>query len=243
MCTLYRSGDLSARVEVENVYRSQKNSSHVRGDALKILGWIGDKKSYSLLIKALDDPDNGLKYRAAEALGSLNDKRAFDALLKKINHTTGTDSYAVRSAAAESMIKLDPSRAYKYVVVQLDKEQNVTAKSVLLEVLGNSNNPDAYSILVSELESDNGSIRFSAARALGSLGDKRAISGLAKSLYDSDFGVRQNAAKALGNMNDKKACIPLLRYMKANAHHVDGDLSEMDVIGEAIGALIKLRYF
>jgi HEAT repeat protein len=78
--------------------------SYVRVKAAEALGKIGEP-AVELLIQALNDDDNNVRYLAAWALGEIRDKRAVESLNQLLNDSDAN----VRETAKESMKKIRKS--------------------------------------------------------------------------------------------------------------------------------------
>ena len=84
---------------VSSLIRMLQNSSvdHVRWEAVKTLGAIGDAKAIPRLVKALDDNDHDVAWLAAEALSRFK-KIAWPSLLRKLIQD-GSESVLLRQRA------------------------------------------------------------------------------------------------------------------------------------------------
>ena len=68
--------------------------------------------------------------------------------------------------------------------------------------------------LLARLDDEDGSVRYSAAQALGEIGDARAVESLLARLEDEDWIMRYLAARALGQLGDAWAVEPLLARLE-----------------------------
>ncbi|MGB9979800.1 HEAT repeat domain-containing protein [Methanobacterium sp.] len=101
-----------------------------------------------------------------------------------------------------SALKFKDCNIRKEAVTALKKIADNRSLFPLIDVLGYKEWHDYYAVM--------GSVRETAAEALGVLRDRRAVEPLIKALNDKDEEVRWKAAWALGNIRDRRAVEPLI---------------------------------
>jgi hypothetical protein len=97
----------------------------VRHAALTVLANNGTKENVPLLIKALNDPDAGMRVTIAKGLGRLKDSRAIESLANVLASGQNDQPYfrpPRESAAAEALVRM--GAAAETAVLALLKEKN-----------------------------------------------------------------------------------------------------------------------
>lgn len=180
------------------------------------------------LIKALDDPDPGVRSRAVKALGSSNqigrlarDKFSELKVVSKVIELAEKDPFeSVRGSAAEALANIDPlnQEVWDTLNKALEKDHSWRVRRdastaweriadgiddpSLNDYLGKKVTPN----LLKALENGNSTLRTSAAQTLGVLGSgaTKAVPSLREALLENeDPFVQGAAAKALGNIGDE----------------------------------------
>ncbi|HTL70974.1 MAG TPA: HEAT repeat domain-containing protein [Candidatus Eisenbacteria bacterium] len=165
---------------VEPIIRALRGDSDhmVRAAAARALGELKDPRAVAPLLESLGNPDEYIRERAANALGSLaaaglKDEKAFTVLLGLLANDTVSSA---RAWAADS--------------------------------LGFYADVRAVDPLLAALKDPDGMVRAFAAASLGRLGDKKAVEPLRTLIGDPDETARRYAAdalKALGASADNVA--------------------------------------
>jgi len=128
------------------------------------------KEEMEGLIRALKDSDEGVRERAAKALGKIRDKRAVEPLIEALKDS----EWSVRREAAKALGEIGDGRAVEPLIKALDAaDASVQIEAAeALHKIGNE-------------------------RADEALKHKRVVERLIRAFKDSDKYVRGNAAKAL----------------------------------------------
>lgn len=108
----------------------------IRRAALTVLANHGTKQDVPLLIKALNDPDAGVRATIAKGLGRLKDPRAIEPLVNLLATGQSDQPYyrpAGESAAAEALLRLGGSA--EPAVLALLKEKNVETRIQACNIL------------------------------------------------------------------------------------------------------------
>lgn len=206
----------------------------VRYQAAEALGLLRDPHSVEALFSALQDPDGGVKWRAAEALGFIG-QPAVQALSWAVQH--GDDEMRWRAILALGETR-DPSALQVLISALGDADYYVQDRAVIaLERFGEQ----AIEPLHSAMSNEDMTIRNGAARALGYMGRlssvmilvdaldshdeitqkvvrkglfetaDRVVGPLATLLRDENPNLRKGAARALGVLRNPKAMMVLQR--------------------------------
>ena len=224
-------------------YASVKDADgYVREEAYKVLqkNTVGgnkvDARSVDPIIGALEDGDQGVRYRAAEALGQIKNAMAVDPLIEVLRNDEDRD---VRLKAAWALGEIDDTRtidSLSYASVKdADGYVREEAYKVLQKNTVGGNKVDARSVdpIIGALEDGDQGVRYRAAEALGQIKNVTAVDPLIEVLgNDEDRDVRLKAAWALGEIDDARAVDPL---SYASAKDADGYVRD-----EAKKALGKL---
>lgn len=169
-----------------------------------------DPATVDALVKALKDPDAGVREAAAESLGRLADARALDGLL-----AAASDSDAkVRAAVVEALAALQETRAIPVLAKAL-KDSSSAVRREAAEALSRLDEaPEAVEPLVSALQDTDVHVRLAAVQGLAARKDKRALAALAGLVKDSSAEVRAAAVCALGELQDASSIPALTTALK-----------------------------
>lgn len=163
---------------------------------------LRDGLAFPEVLKALQDDNDGIRVRSADALGKLGDFRAMKPLMGIFYDS----KQRVRHTVYEVLLKLDND--VKQVIEFLKySEYGPDDSACLLE-------PVDLEYLINLLHARDSKVRRNAAFALGHLGDSRAVEPLINLLSDSDLAVCHEAAVGLGYLGDSRAVEPLVSILK-----------------------------
>ena len=154
-------------------------SSNVRSNAARSLGYTGNARAVDPLVEALRDEDEWVRYAAATALGDIGDKRAVEPLIEALDD----EEWTVLGSVATALGKIGDPKAVDPLITALKYEDR--ARTALLRAF-----PNRW-------------VRCSAATALGDIGDTRAVGPLTVALGDGDEYVRKAATEALKAIEEK----------------------------------------
>jgi hypothetical protein len=108
----------------------------VRRAALTVLANHGTRENVPLLIKALNDPDAGMRATIAKGLGRLKDPRAIEPLVNLLATGQSDQPYyrpARESAAAEALVRIGGTA--EPAVLALLKEKNTETRCQICNIL------------------------------------------------------------------------------------------------------------
>jgi hypothetical protein len=131
-----RLGQPTAALLAEMASLASDPDDTVRHAALTVLANHGAKQHVPLLIKALNDPDAGMRVTIAKGLGRLKDPRAIEPLVNLLATGQSDQPYyrPVReSAAAEALVRI--GGAAEPAVLALLKEKNVETRVQACNIL------------------------------------------------------------------------------------------------------------
>jgi HEAT repeat protein len=226
-----------ARTALPALKTALDDEEKVRNAALRVLFRLG-REGVPLLCHALAKQALDVRRAAANYLGEIGPpaKDAVPALLR----ACWDDHDAVRVAAAESLLRIDPALARRHVVAPLikvvEREVGSTYPAImLLRKIG----PEAHAAvpaLIRALGSSEGSIPQAAAEALGCMGEagKPAVPALLARLEDESHEVRVAAALALWRLGRRGAA------MAALLEEVQNEVKECGARYQALGALAEI---
>ncbi len=179
-------GELGNSDLTQLVHAFRQRNKHVRLGIIEVFAELKDPGTFELLISALGDPDNEVRWEAALALGEFGNPDAYEPLKKALRDP---DKY-VRYGAALALEKLgwepkkdDLDAAYFSFGKQDWDRLNELKDASLIPLTQASCDGDA-------------GIRAKAVEVLGDIGDQRAIPSLYQSLKDENDSVRWNAVIA-----------------------------------------------
>lgn len=186
------ASELPEGVQVFVDLLSSDRDASVRQSAANGLGRLG--AGLESLIEALDDEAPQVRLIAVQSLGRIGDPRAVEPLARKLN-----DNETARA------------RRYWYEEVVGDKAADALVR------LG----VDAsFKVFVDALRSDEPSVRYRAAAALGELEDASAVVPLIEAITDDDPDVIEAVCKSLGGLKDSRAVLALIGVLANPSGHV-----------------------
>ena len=193
---------------------------------IQLLNLTKSEKAIPRLIKALEDADSAVRWRAAETLGKIGSEAAIPGLIKALEHA----DFDVRWRAAEALGKIGSEAAISGLVKALE-DKNSAVRLRTASALGKIGSEAAIPGLVKALEDADFNVRLRAAEALGKIGSEAAISGLVKALEDENPAVRSSAASALGKIGSEAAIPGLVKALE------DADFNVRLRAAEALGKI------
>ncbi|MGO8685772.1 MAG: HEAT repeat domain-containing protein [Candidatus Dormibacteria bacterium] len=182
-------GEIGDARAVDPLLKADVVGCEVR-DALSRIGAAAVER----LIAALHDRHEGVRERAAEALGKIGDIRAVEALIAALDDR----DERVCWLAAQALGRIGDVRAVEALIAALDRHENVCSSAA--EALGRIGEARAVEPLIAALANFYESVRRAAAEALGRIGDVRAIEALIAALHDRHESVRRAATEALARL-------------------------------------------
>ena len=177
------------------IARLSSRNPDTRYEAAGCLGDAGEPAAVLPLAALLRDPEGGVRWKAAEALGRLG-----SPAVEPLTESLQSDDVDVRWMAAVALGDIGDPAAIPALVEALDDEDAyVRSRAALaLAAIGEP----AREVLVTDLATGNRRVRGGAALALGRLGGEGAASALIGALRDPDEEVRHRAAGALGDIGE-----------------------------------------
>ncbi len=220
-------------------FREHKDErNNIRLAAATLLGTIRYKPAAATLLPYLSDayPDD-VRKKMAWALGEIENEAIepenIDALFK-------SDNYELHMAAAVALCKLGYEYGCEALIEGLKREDSNDSRiasdgikdaghhsvRALVSSLGDKENKeigeniqdilrDMRDALITDLKSDDDSVRRNSARALGPIGDMSALDPLLPLLNDEENMVQLWAATSLSQLGNKKGTDYLLNALKS----------------------------
>ncbi|MDY9925929.1 HEAT repeat domain-containing protein [Methanosarcina sp.] len=200
--------------KMDSRYELEKRNS------IESLGRIGNV-GICIIIEALKDEDEDVRWRAAEALGNIKSDTAVQPLINALKD----ENYNVRWRAAKALGNIKSDTAVQPLINAL-KDENYNVRWRAAEALGNIKSDTAVQLLINALKDEDYFVRENAAEALGNIKSDTAVQPLINALKDEDEDVRWRAAKALGNIKSDTAVQPLINALKDEDSDVRGRAAE-----------------
>lgn len=172
------------------LYNLGSDPNNKKGEAIKALGFIGDRSAVPALIPFLKDKDN--REAAATSLGLLRDPRAVEPIIA----TLLVPERRYRDAAILALRRIGPP-ALPALVRELNSPQVFMREGAAAALIG-SNSPSVNAPLIAALRDPDPEVRSSAAQALGWRGNVAAVPSLVPALSDRSWQVVESAVAALG---------------------------------------------
>ena len=230
----------------------------IRMSAVEVLGNIKYDKAEEYLIKALEDENKGVVYKATESLIKKGTEKSIRHLLKIITQVDENSRFRKINLVRLFYDKpLDEELNYGRYIYEnsLKALKNIPAffnnidlivKAIeeleenktwvyqdLLELIGGTNTEKTIKFLIKALEHSDEYVCRKAAEALGNIGSPVAIEPLIKALEHSNEYVCRKAAEALGNIGSPTAIEHLIKTLE----HEDLDVSKQAL--ESIEKIFK----
>jgi len=175
--------------------------------AIETLATIGPP-AVGPLIEALDDPDELIRSRAAEALGRIGDAGARPKLLALVDDA----SPVVRARAALALGRMGGPGVLKSLLAAA-RDPHPLVGRYALDGLWLLRDPESLEPLLTLLADPQYPRKGGVARALGGLKDPRAVEPLIAALKPQPGHPPWDAAAALGQIGDRRAIGPLIALL------------------------------
>lgn len=168
-----------------------------REKAVVALGWLGDVRSVTHLLRALYDENDQVRNNASWAIRQIRDAHAL-ALLTPALQASET---FVRRAVVWALVEIKTSEAASALVnVLTDVDSKVREAAVY--GLGKMEDKNALEFLIPMLEDVDEDVRYRVVVALGEIKDIRAIDPLVKTLTDPNLKVATNAIYSISSFDE-----------------------------------------
>jgi HEAT repeat protein len=137
-------------------------SPDVRLHIAEILSDLRDVRAVPALLERLDDADEfpNVRHAAAQSLGKIGDRAATPALIRAAE----AGEFWVRYAAVDALGRLGDERAVGPLLNLM--KQDAWTRPIIVQALGNLEQPEAVEVLVAALEDSNDSVRVASMEAL-----------------------------------------------------------------------------
>jgi HEAT repeat protein len=201
----------------------------LRAQIARTLGGIGRGRAMELLVAALKDTDEDVRWAAADALAPIADQDALWGLIAALRD--GNEIRSIRVAAARALGRIGGERAMDALSLTLDTRSLPVRREAALALvrLGEARAVDP--LLRSAEDRDEAGLAEIVA-ALVALGAPALDPLFAMLLEDTNADVRLRALKVIAAMRDPAAIGPLIHALK------DADTR---VVRGAIDALVELE--
>ncbi len=208
------------------------------------VGKLVAKRDVKGLVKALNDGDAGLRYRAASALGDFNDHSVTQALIEALYD----EHLVVRYSAADALTKIGNTSAVPAIRSTLKDRQWIMRKKAVL-ALGGVGDESDIPVLVHMLRDEDEEVRKAVVSAICNIGGSAAVRALMDALTNMyvQHQVQYNAALALHKLGPEASeAVPSLVAVLANKNSRIRDVAVWALMGigpaasEAVPALIQV---
>ncbi len=185
-----------------------------RAKAAEYLGMLRHQPSSRLMVRALNDPNAGVRTAAVRAIGTIGEPRTFPILLRELRDAAKSDKprcsistlrlalsrFPLRLASHVSPLLLDANPDVRFLGAEVIQEMiKHAAVPGNLRLPADIFPPALLDAFVDKLCHDpSANVRARVAIVLGYIADSRAQDALASLLKDSEWFVRLQAAKSVG---------------------------------------------
>ncbi len=180
-----------------------------RAEMLSELAARNPTAAEAAVLRALEDPDEGVRVTAAEISARLRVRGARDVLVRWLDEGQPT----LRAASARALGTLG-DRTSIPAIARLFNDRDSDVKLAAVQAIGAIGGDAAVVPLLDRLSDDESDVRVAAARALGELGDARAVLSLLGVLQDPTPEVREAVSVALGRLRDERALRGLVALLR-----------------------------
>ena len=155
------------------------------GDAVKVLGRIGDKRAVPSLLMALEHADSRLRREILEALGLLSDRSALGRIIALFSDP----DESVQLSAVQAVQRIPDLRAVRPIIAILHRTQNAALKLQSVNALAICGSQKAVAILSALLPNADVELKKAIAKALCEIGSSEATETLATLLDTDDLSI------------------------------------------------------
>jgi HEAT repeat protein len=196
-----------------------RDDAEMRQRFFGIYGGLRYASASSALARAFADADEGVRWRAAIALGKLRDRSTTPLLIEGLSDIDST----VRSCAASALGRLGDESAVP-ALIEATKDEWVVAFRAA-GALGKLGDRSAARALIGMLAHPRSVVRGSAATALGELGDRAAVPALIAALRKEkpvprDYSAALALIEAVGKLRVREALPLLVGHMESELWHI-----------------------
>lgn len=177
----------------------------------ELLGLRGTK-DFSRLVRAIS-----LDKKNKNRMSAFNDP-VESPFLAPLIITMKYDTPSNREWAARILHDMMGDAVMKPFIDALTYDESSNVKTMAIDALGYSKNPNAFAPLIRELE---GNLKLEAITALGNLGERDAADYLIPEIVNPNLDICEAAVIALGKIKNRKAVDPLLNYLNMDAREVN----------------------
>ena len=157
---------------------------------------INNNKAFEILIKAVEDDDEEVSFKASLAFKDCSSK-----IQKKIISLFSHKKWKVRNLASDIIIN-NNNPSISTLIDTLKKDIDTNSKFWIIKTLGKLRNNKSFSILKNIIESGKEEEKLAAIESLSSIRDKKSINILIKSLIDENWHVRKKSSEILVEMGE-----------------------------------------
>ncbi|MBF0500825.1 MAG: HEAT repeat domain-containing protein [Candidatus Riflebacteria bacterium] len=178
---------------------SLKNASHeAKFWVIRLAGEKRDSRLIPIFCSIIERDPEESKLEAIRALCLIETPETRKILVGFLSHR----SWIIRKTAADALWEQGLGAADE--VISAVAAPNADARYWSVKLLGQSNEPRAFALLLDRLQDPDSSVRAAACTALGAIGDKRAAAPLMAMMADPAEEVRTGAMLAVGQIGQKE---------------------------------------
>lgn len=222
------------------------------------LGNIENKKAVSLLVNALNDSQQEVRFNAARALGMIKNEEAFNVLMEALNEYADTnvvgssqgtpgriffEEEAIISAIT-ALGKIKNPLSVPLLKRLLAQEKSPRIRASIIMALGMMANERMLPIFQGALRDEDPRVRANAIEAIESIKSSSIVGIIQPYLEDPNNRVRANVAKAIwkyGDFDVSETLIQMLankdKLYRASAAYAMGDIKDVRFIQKLAGSL------
>jgi HEAT repeat protein/DNA-binding beta-propeller fold protein YncE len=173
---------------------TKHESPEFRAAAIDALIGTRNQQVVRFLNKALKDPDEHVRSRAAAGLSNWSSENSAKQLLTLLKDP----SIEVRRNAATALAKAPKKEFLSTILEVLEDESDESIQLSLIQAVGQIGSPKSADVLYGLSRTERTDVRISALAALTKVNDKRAMPTLIRMLDDPDEKIREKATAGIG---------------------------------------------
>ncbi len=185
-----------------------ESDQDVRAWSAYCLGNIGGQDVFSRIPDLLNHEDEKVRGAVCIGLENLNDPQVIPFILNNIREDEGRGIRNIQKDLLRQLSRND-TKPIRLMIDDLSSYR----KSLAIQILGELDDRESISILMSCLKDSSDLVRMNAAFVLGDFRNNKAVDSIIPLLNDSSERVRVAGATALCKIGDRKAVEPLKQML------------------------------
>ncbi|MDD5090851.1 MAG: HEAT repeat domain-containing protein [Candidatus Wallbacteria bacterium] len=218
----------------------------IRFLALQKLQGFPPEMVEDILVSALEDNNDNVRYIAVKSLGYIKSIKSVDALIRSY----ADPNSLIRLQVIEALGKIADSSCLQFLVQFLQDEGNVRVRATIIKEIGRLGSMEYFPVLAIYLNDPDDRVRANTIEALDLLGGASLPELVGPFLADPNNRIKANAVRSMSRFAPEKSLAVLREmladnneWMRASACYVIGELKENRAAVETVLALDDSHWF